>query len=81
MARIDGYHAITRDDVALEAGVSCALVTHYFGTIRGLRLEVMTEAIAREIPEIVANGLATGDSLAQSAPTALKEKAAALISS
>lgn len=80
LAREVGYHNLTRDSIATEAAVSYGLVTHYFGTIRCLRLEVMAEAIARGIPEIVANGLATGDSLAKSAPSALKERAAALIS-
>jgi AcrR family transcriptional regulator len=80
LAKEVGYHNLTRDEVAERAGVSFGLVTHYFGTMRGLRLSVMAEAIAQEIPEIVANGLATGDSLAKSAPPQLKEKAAALIS-
>ena len=80
LARIDGHHAITCAGVAGKIGVSFTLVTHYFGNIEGLRLEVMAEAIAQEIPEIIANGLATGDSLAKSASPALKERAAALIS-
>ncbi len=80
LARKEGYHSLTRGSVARKADVSFGLVTHYFGAIGNLRLEVMAEAIAQEIPEIVAHGLVTGDSLARSAPSALKEKAAALIS-
>ena len=79
MARERGYHKITRDTVAEKAGVSCGLVTKYFGTMNQLRVDVMRRAIKQSIPEIVAQGLANGDSRAKKAPAELKAQAATLI--
>lgn len=80
LARDKGYHNLTRDGVAVVAGVSFGLVTRYFGTIDTLKQKVMSAAITLEVPEIIAHGLASGDPIARSAPVALKEKAVALIS-
>jgi DNA-binding transcriptional regulator YbjK len=78
-AKTVGYHKITRDSVAEGAGVSMGLVTRYFGTMQKLRRAVMRAAIARRIPEIVAQGLGTCDPLARKAPADLKARAAGLL--
>ena len=74
-----GYNHIRRDDVAEAAGVSEGLVTNYFNTMNQLRRDIIRVAIKKEIPEIIAQGLANGDKHARKAPSELKEKAANII--
>jgi len=69
------YRTITRDDVAERAGVSPTLVTRYFETMDVLRAEIMEAAIRKDIPQLVAQGLAVGDSIAATASQALKRRA------
>lgn len=71
-----GYTNVSRGALATEAGVSNALVTHYFGTMKQLKRAIMRSAIGRSIPEIVAQGLAIGDDNARKAPVELKARAA-----
>lgn len=80
LAQDRGYHKLTRDGVAVEAGVSFGLVTRYFGSIDTLKQKVMRVAVEQDILEIIAAGLAVGDPIARSAPGELKVKAAQLIS-
>ena len=79
MAKRGGYHKITRDAIAENAGVSMGLVSRYFGTMTKLRRAIMRAAIVQEIPEIIAQGLANGDNHAKKAPEKLKAKAVTLI--
>lgn len=79
MAKVKGYHKITRDGVADSAGVSMGLVTRYFGTMNQLRKAVMRSAVKQGIPEIVAQGLANGDDHAKKASAELKAQAATLL--
>jgi AcrR family transcriptional regulator len=79
LARDKGYHNLTRDGVAVAAGVSFGLVTRYFGSIDTLQQKVMTEAVEGDILEIIAAGLAIGDPIARQAPGELKVKAANLL--
>jgi hypothetical protein len=74
-ALIDGYQWITREAVAQRAGVSNATVSNACGGMRALKRRVMTEAVRRPIPEIVAQGLADGSDIARDAPPAVKEAA------
>ena len=69
------YHSITRDEVATRAQVSPTLVTRYFADMSVLRAEIMEAAIRKDIPAIVAQGLAVGDSIAVTASQALKRRA------
>lgn len=80
MAKKTGYHKITRDGIAENAGVSMGLVTRYLGTMKQLRRTIMRAAIAQQIPEIIAQGIANGDTQAKKAPDDLKAKAVKLIS-
>jgi len=74
-----GYNNIRRDHVAEVAGVSEGLVTKYFNTMTQLRRDIIRSAIKKEIPEIIAQGLANGDKHAKKAPPELKNKAANII--
>ena len=79
LAKGHGYHKITREAVAYHANVSAGLVSRYFNTMKQLRRAVMRAAIHREIPEIVAQGIANNDDHAKKAPVELKQKALELI--
>lgn len=74
-----GYNKVTRDAVAVAAGVSMGLVTRYFGTMKNLRRDIIRYAIRNDIAEIIAQGLANGDDHARKAPAELKAKAATLL--
>lgn len=75
LSKIDGYHKITRDNIADKAGISVGLVTRYFGTMTNLRRAIMRAAITQNIPEIVAQGLANKDNHARRAPPELRAAA------
>lgn len=79
LARKDGCHKITRDNIAHKAGVSEGLVSSYFGTMSNLKRSVMRAAIARGIPEIIAKGLANNDPYARKASAELKALAASTL--
>lgn len=74
-----GYNNLTRDAIAEHAGVSMGLINNYFGTMIQLRRAIMRAAIKREIPEIIAQGIAINDKHAIKAPQILKMQAAQLI--
>ena len=69
------YRSLTREQVAEVAQVSPTLVTRYFPSMDLLRAEIMETAIHKDIPQIVAQGLGAGDSLAATASPALKRRA------
>ncbi len=71
-----GYLCVSRDAIAVRAGVSAALVSHYLGPIESIRRAVMVAAVDREILPIIAQGLTVGDEIAVRAPDYLKRKAA-----
>ena len=52
-----GYAAVSTTEIAAEAGVARGLLNHYFGTKRGLYIEVVREMLrmrpAQEVPEYV----------------------------
>ena len=75
MALKNGFNSLTRDSVAAEAFVAMGSVNHHYGTMDGLRDEVMRNAVENEILEIVAQGVASGHPIAQSAPVELKQRA------
>lgn len=79
MSKKDGYHKITRDNIARQAGVSMGLITRYFNTMVQLRRCIIRYAIANEIVVIIAQGLADGDVHARKAPPELKAEAVSLL--
>lgn len=74
-----GYQWITREAVAKRAGVSNASVSNAFGGMVALKRKVMAVAVERPIPEIVAQGLADGSTIAAAAPREVKEAASATL--
>ncbi|MGH3516501.1 MAG: TetR/AcrR family transcriptional regulator [Haloechinothrix sp.] len=55
------YAAVSTTDVAREAGVARGLINHYFGSKRGLYLEVVRRMVivpSTEIPEVPSGSLA-----------------------
>ena len=75
----DGYDKVRRVQVAEAAGVSEALISARFGTMAQLKRAIMRAAIAKEIPEIIAQGIAAQDRHALKAPPALKRQAIELL--
>ncbi len=79
MRKKNGYHKITRDQIAIASGVSVGLVTFYFGTMTKLRRDIMRVALKQPIPLIIAQGLANRDIHAKKASNGLKRQAIKLI--
>ena len=75
LARQTGYANLTRVAVAEAAGVSEALISHYFGAMPGLRQTILEEGVKRGIVEIVAQGLANGSPQAREASEDVKQAA------
>jgi AcrR family transcriptional regulator len=75
LAEAQGFHKITRDEVAAEAGVAAGSVNHEFGTVADMRDAVVLEAIDARNLTIVAQAIAAGHPAARDAPADLKSKA------
>ena len=69
------YQHITRKDIAEAAGTSGPLVRHYLGPMAELGDVLMTYAVKNSHLWVVAQGLMSGDRIAQLAPEELKNKA------
>jgi len=76
-ARATGYTRMTRVNVTAIAGLSTGSVNHEFGTMAGLREEVMRQAVAAGDLIIIAQGLAAGDAIAKNATPELRAAAVA----
>lgn len=76
LAVMHGYTHITRDDIAMAAGCSPALVSQTLGTMRCLRRALVRAAVAREVLPVIAQGLALRDPHALRAPEELRVRAA-----
>lgn len=76
VAALVGYNRMTRDDIALAAGCSPALVSEALGTMPALRRSCMRQAVAREVLPVIAQGLALRDPHALRAPEELRVRAA-----
>lgn len=76
-ARKCGLAKLTRERIAIAAGVSPGLVSHSLGTMANVRRDVMRQAVVTEDLRVVAEGLATRNPIAMKAPEALRTRAAA----
>jgi hypothetical protein len=74
VAREVGYQQVTRNLIAERAGISDGLVTIRLGTTDEVSKLIMSEAIVRRDLIIIAQGLATNDAIAISAPASLREE-------
>jgi AcrR family transcriptional regulator len=70
-----GYRGIRRDMIAERAGVAGGTVNLHYSTMENLKAEIMRRAIDSEQLDILAAGMAEGDSVAMKAPKALRIKA------
>lgn len=75
MAQRDGFGALTRDGVAAEAGVAMGSVNHHWVRMSALREAVMQRAVEEENLELIGQGIALGDTVANSAPLELRTRA------
>lgn len=74
-----GYNRLTREQIATEANVAPTLITHYFGTMVGLRRDIMREAVRVECLPVIAQGIALRDRHAQKAPDDVRQRAIATL--
>ena len=79
LAAAQGWRSITRDDIALAAKVSPALVSARLGTMEQMRRSVMRQAVATRCVPVVAQGLAMKDRQAMRADESLRAEAAAWV--
>lgn len=70
-----GYENIRRDTIAERAGVASGTVNLHYATMENLKAAIMHRAIDTEQLNILAMGVAKGDSIAMKAPKALRIKA------
>lgn len=75
IAQRDGFGTLTRDGVAAEAGVAMGSINHHWKVMSALRNAVMQRAVEEENLEIIAQGIALGDKIANSAPLELRTRA------
>lgn len=67
-----GYNRVTRDDIALAAGCTPALVSELFGTMVATRRSILRAAVANHVLPVIAQGLALRDPHALRAPAELR---------
>lgn len=75
MAQRDGFGTLTRDGIAVEAGVAMGSVNHHWVKMSALREAVMTKAVEDTNLELIAQGIALGDKIANAAPRDIRVKA------
>lgn len=76
LSRSEGYHRVTREQIAKRADVAEGLVSHYFGTMVQMRRAIMRAAIAARDLVVLAQGLGLGDPNAKKAPEEMRRSAA-----
>lgn len=79
MAQRDGFGSLTRDGVAAEAGVAMGTINHHWIKMSALREAVMQRAVEEENLELIAQGIALGNTIAKSAPLDVRTKALATL--
>lgn len=75
-----GFMRMTRDDIARTAGCTGGLVSARLGSMEKVRVEVMREAIRREVLSIVAEGIALRHRDALKAAPELRQRAVTSLS-
>ena len=79
VAAAEGWRTLTRERIALQAGVSPGLVSARLGTMEALRRSVMRAAVRERVVPVVAEGLALRDPHAMKADDQLRALAAAWV--
>lgn len=70
-----GYTTLTRNNVAEAAGVTNGLVSHYFGSINGLKDAVVQKALSDSIFPILAQAILAKDPNVSNISQSLKRRA------
>jgi hypothetical protein len=70
-----GWNSITRAAVSHEAKCSEGIVSFHFGSMQGLRKEVMKTAIKFEFFDVIGQGIASGDRYALATSARIKAQA------
>lgn len=70
-----GYSRLTRDEIAVHAGITPSLIPYHFGTMEQLRRHIMREAVRVGCLPVIAQGLALRDRHALKAPEDLRARA------
>lgn len=76
VAEVKGWRAMTRECIAVAAGVSPGLVSARLGTMAAVRRQVMRAAVRQRVITVVAEGLLFGDAHARRADAELRQAAA-----
>lgn len=79
VAAAHGWRTLTREGIAVAAGVSPGLVSARLGTMDALRRSVMRAAVRERVVAVVAEGLALRDKQACKADEGLRALAAAWV--
>lgn len=72
-----GYTDFTRADLAEAAGISPALINHYFHNMKCLQRDIMRRAVEQKVLPIIIQGLAKKDLIVRRAPQELRAAALA----
>lgn len=75
LAEANGFTSLTRDGVAVAAGVAQGTVNHHFNSMAELRDEVMRSAVERANLAIIRTGLVMNNQIALTASEVVKRKA------
>lgn len=76
-AEKSGYASLTRDGITGAAGVASGQLNRLFGTLDGLRTELMKQAVRDGHLRIVAQGIIGGHPIARRASRDLRARALA----
>lgn len=75
VARLYGYAAITRDQVAAAARVSPAVLNYHFGRVEALRRAVLAYGIEQHDQTLIAQAVVADDPLVADLPDAVRRAA------
>jgi len=79
IAKASGLAAVSGKKIAAALGIGRTGVMHHIVSMHSLRQAVMRRAIKTEELDIIAQGLATGDPIAQEAPEELRRRAVEML--
>lgn len=74
LARAHGWARLKRESVAMESGCAAGSINANFGSMDGLRDEVMRVAVERQFGPIVLEGIAARNAIAKRADLVVRFK-------
>lgn len=77
LAKVHGYKAVTREQIAERCKVSSALVSYHMGTMPDMRRTLIRHAVAQRALRVIGQALAAGDAEVRLIPAELKKEALA----